>query len=261
MEPYIFINYNENLDISRDIISSYIPGKKVRIDKAIKFVVKDLINLSYENFEYVGETIERISSSLLMEYKFDIVKRNFYSYIMREMMRNVVEHSDSEELLLLIYNNDDEFGIKVIDKGIGIKKSLNSNPNYRVADDKTAIAFAIRPGITRSWKRDPNRDDVWQNSGFGLYMVSNIINKIGGRFELISGNSGLIFRNGFVEYANCKYKGTEVTVVFNKNIKVDTYKTIQEVSKSGSEYLKKSQNVFAQYAEVETASKASTLIK
>ena len=47
MEPYIFINYNENLDISRDIISSYIPGKKVRIDKAIKFVVKDLINLSY----------------------------------------------------------------------------------------------------------------------------------------------------------------------------------------------------------------------
>jgi len=261
MEPYIVIDYNGIKDITESMMSLYIPRGKLYIDKAIKFIVRDLINLSYENFEYVGETIEKISASLLTSYGFDRVKCNFYSYIMREIMRNVVEHSDADELILLIYNSDNEFGIKVIDRGIGIKKSLNRNPNYKVSDDKTALAFAIRAGITGSWKRDPYRDEIWQNSGFGLYMVSNIINKIGGRFELTSGNCGIIFRDGFLEYVNHKVKGTEVSIIFKKNIDIDTNKIVQETSRNGSDSLKKSRNTFAQYAEVETASKASTLLK
>ena len=149
----------------------------------------------------------------------------------------------------------------MIDVGIGIKKSLNTNPNYKVADDKTALAFAVRPGITRSWKRDPLRDDVWQNSGFGLYMVSNIMNNIKGRFEIISGNSGLEYMDGFLNFIDKKIKGTEVTLVFDKSKEFNTIKIINEISATGSKMLKNAGSSFSKYAEVDTASKASTLIK
>ena len=235
-------------------------GYKLSLDKQFKFHVEDLIKESYEHMEYVGETIERKVKEELQHYNFGIKYTNFYAYLIREVMRNVVEHSDAEEFILSFYYNElGEFGFYVIDEGIGIKKSLNRNPNYSVTDNKTALAFAIRPGITRSWKRDPLRDDVWQNSGFGLYMVSNIVNIMGGRFEISSGNSKIIFRSGLKEYQSIKIKGTAVLVTFNTKIKIDTLKIINEVSKAGNEYVKSSFE-FSNYAKIKTASKASTLI-
>lgn len=252
----------EIIENRKSIKSCFNNFSHIYLHDYIIYNVDSLLKESYENMEYVGETIEKKAKVILKKYEFNIKYRNFYAYIMREVMRNVVEHSKSKELILLIYYDEqNEFGFKVIDNGIGIKKSLNSNPNYKVVDDKTALAFAVRPGITRSWKRDPFRDDVWQNSGFGLYMVSNIMNNIKGRFEIISGNSGLEYRDGFLNIIDKKIKGTEVTVVFDKNKEFNTIKIINEISIEGSKMLKSAGSFFAKYAEVDTASKASTLIK
>lgn len=65
--------------------------------------VDDLLNESYKNMEYVGETIERKAKEKLVNFKFEPQYVNFYSYLMREVMRNVIEHSKSQKLILLIY--------------------------------------------------------------------------------------------------------------------------------------------------------------
>lgn len=236
------------------------------LDQKFYFNVKDLEKESYLNYEYVGETIEKKSKDILKKYNFEIKYRNFYSYLMREIIRNVVEHSKSKEFILDIYTNESyELGFRVSDNGIGIKKSLETNPNYMLEDNLSALAFAVRPGITRSYKRDPLRNEEWQNSGFGLYMVSNIINIINGRFEISTGNIKLVYEKNRMEYRHStiikgKRGGTEVLCVFDTNQKINTSEIIKNVSQKGNEYTQGKER-YSEYSTIKTASKASTLIE
>ena len=262
MSTYKFIEFKKSnviSDIPLQLDSSYIPGGKLQLDTLCEFNVEKLLQESYIKYEYVGETIERIAKELLLKYKFELIKRNFYAFIARELTRNVVEHSKAESYYFAIYiGEENELGFKVIDHGIGIKKSLNSSPSYNLNDHITALSFAINPGITKSYKRDPNRDEVWQNSGFGLYMVKSIADSIG-YFTIATGDSLLISKNSIKSYYKYKIKGTEVTVVLNTKIKINTGGMLREISQRGNELAKNSPN-YAKYAEVKTASKASTLL-
>lgn len=241
-------------------------GLYLSLDEKIIFNVKNLEEESYSKLEYVGETIEKKSKEILEKYNFQIKYKNFYAYLMREIMRNVVEHSKAKEFSLYLYSNSEgEFGFRVIDSGIGLKKSLETNPNYLPKDNMTALAFAIRPGITRSFKKDPLRSDEWQNSGFGLYMVSNIVDSIQGRFELGTGSIKLVYKDGQAEYnpnifSKGKRGGTEVLCIFNTRIKMNTSDIIKTISQRGNEYIKSSER-FSEYATIKTASKASVLIE
>lgn len=250
------------LQLNKEIKSSEEPNNILKIQKYSLFLVDELVQESYSNMEYVGETIERKSIELIKKFGFGYATNNFCAYLMREVMRNVIEHSEAKIFLLLIYYNDKEFAFKVIDEGIGIKESLKKNPNYNVVDNKSALAFAIRAGVTRSFKKDPYRDDVWQNSGFGLYMIANIVRKLKGRFEISSGDGKLTIKNGFINHGKDNIDGTEVSVIFDISQKIDTSKLIAETAKEGNENLKNAlSDNFAKYATIKTASKASTLIK
>lgn len=175
-------------------------------------------------------------------------------------MRNVPEHSESKTYNLACYKNKNEFAFKVSDKGITIKESLNRNPRFDIYDDKSAVTFAIKPGVTRSYKRDPYRDDVWQNSGFGLYMVSSLMKKLG-YFELKSGSGRIVVmkdkENDFMSVN--KIIGTEVLIIIDKRIGINIPETLKELSTKGSELAKNSS--FSTYADIKTASQASTLIE
>ncbi|WP_338912783.1 ATP-binding protein [Clostridium perfringens] len=263
---YIQSNLKElERDFSLDSNLEYIRGFQNKelliLDRMYKINIEDLINESIYNLEYVGETIERDSKELLRLYIKDIKLRNFYAYIMREMIRNVCEHSKAKEAYLLIYISEDkqELGFKVIDNGIGLKKSLKENPNYSTIDDnKTAVILAVKPGVSRSYKRDPNRDDVWQNSGFGLYMISSICERYG-NFYLVSGNFGINIKNSntdYLKYPKTRIKGTEVTVSINLSLIKDIPRLLKEISLKGNETAE-ANNLY----KIKTASQASTLIE
>lgn len=229
-----------------------------------KFDVKSLINESNEKMEYVGETLERISKELLVELFSDmnisIKYRRFYAYIMREIMRNIPEHSEAERFTLMMYKNENEIGIYVVDNGITIKKSLDTNPKYNIYDDKSSIMFAIKPGITRSYKKDYLRDEVWQNSGFGLYMVSSLMKSLG-YFEISSGTGRLKIikdKNGFEVQSANKVNGTKILLIIDTRIRINISEMIKDLSNKGSRIAKESN--FAGLCEIKTASQASTLI-
>ncbi|HAT4348547.1 ATP-binding protein [Clostridium perfringens] len=263
---YIQSNLEElERDFALDSNVEYIRGFQNKelliLDRMYKINIEELINESIYNLEYVGETIERDSKDLLRSYIKDIKLRNFYAYIMREMIRNVCEHSKAKEAYLLIYISEDkkELGFKVIDNGIGLKKSLKENPNYNtINDNKTAVILAVKPGVSRSYKRDPNRDDVWQNSGFGLYMISSICERYG-NFYLVSGNFGINIKNSntdYLKYQKTRIKGTEVTVSINLSLIKDIPRLLKEISLKGNETAE-ANNLY----KIKTASQASTLIE
>jgi hypothetical protein len=125
-------------------------------------------------------------------------------YSLREILRNGLEHASSPFVWFagMSWPRRDFVQIAVLDEGRGIKDSLNSNELYHFSDDISAIDAALLPGVTRNANKKLTRTQIekwhearlehpvefYQNSGYGLYMVSEIA-RAAGQFTLASGMS------------------------------------------------------------------------
>lgn len=145
--------------------------------------------------DIIQEDAEKLSAILAQSREgilFDTL-----SYAIREIIRNVVEHSEAEEFLIAaqcwVVAGTAE--IAIADTGIGIAAGLASNGKYNPADDAEALALATQPGVSGAIIAR-HSDDVWANSGYGLYMARGLADgKQGftlasGRAVLTSGDSG-----------------------------------------------------------------------
>jgi hypothetical protein len=152
-----------------------------------------------ENPGYLhGSEIEQRSLELarkLTQRQSDVLVKTL-QYSFTEIIRNVAEHAQSPDYWMCAqyWPSRDEAEIALIDSGRGLRASLRNNPLIReqVVDDRSAVKFALMPGISGAmWQGKPQRDDdIWQNSGFGLYMNYRICAE-GGNFFIASGDTGL----------------------------------------------------------------------
>lgn len=86
-----------------------------------------------------------------------------------------------------------------MDEGVGIKQALSFNPNLKIKNDKDALLLSIEPGIAGKafkykGKMRKQVDIIWQNSGYGLFVTSEICQH-GGDFLIYSGNNAVLIRN------------------------------------------------------------------
>lgn len=114
------------------------------------------------------------------------------AYSIREILRNVVEHSEADEYVFAAqyWPGSGRVELVVADHGIGLARSLQENPELSVSDDEGALRNAILPGISSKAWRKSKRHDEWANSGYGLFMTASL-SAIGGSFSLISGSKML----------------------------------------------------------------------
>lgn len=115
------------------------------------------------------------------------------TYLIREILRNIPEHADSNTAWICgQYWNDNTAEIAILDEGIGIRSSLQKNIKHceYIKTDEEALQWAIKAGISQAFQpsKTNKANDAWSNSGFGLYMVSQICNELDGSFCLASGN-------------------------------------------------------------------------
>lgn len=112
-----------------------------------------------------------------------------YTYSIREILRNVFEHSGSQECYICgqrWYNGRAE--IAIIDEGRGIRSSIEEA--FDVETDLEAINIALRPGASRTNVLEKSKN-IYDNSGFGLYVLSNLASSFGW-FAIGSGSSRVI---------------------------------------------------------------------
>jgi len=120
------------------------------------------------------------------------------AYAILEMMRNVPEHSESDDVWYAAqyWSKRDLVEIAILDEGIGLRRSLRRNPKLTVPDDTTALDLALQPGITGSVSVPSGLavadayGDPWANTGYGLYITSNLCAQ-GGVFQIASGTTVL----------------------------------------------------------------------
>ena len=95
-----------------------------------------------------------------------------------------------------------------------------------ISSDEDALKLSLLPGVSGkafNGKRRLN-NDVWANSGFGLYMTSRICGN-GGSFFIISGDCGILLNNRKRYYIRTNFQGTALRLRLNTN-NIDTLSQI-----------------------------------
>lgn len=139
--------------------------------------------------DIIQEDAERLSAILAQSREgilFDTL-----SYAIREIIRNVVEHSEADEFSIAAqcWLAVGTAEIAIADAGIGIAAGLASKGKYNPADDAEALALATQPGVSGAIIAR-HSDDAWANSGYGLYMAQGLAHGKQG-FTLASGKATL----------------------------------------------------------------------
>lgn len=179
------------------------PGEAIGSNRYIP-ISKICVNKLREDFRQQGQFLE---DGYLIEkeaaHLADVLVGNnkelkiLLTYLLREIMRNTPEHAETQEIWICaqFWPRSDWAEIALLDEGIGIFQSLTKNPHHRkyINDEKSALHWATKAGISQAFapdKKDKGYDD-WSNSGFGLYMASQICKKLGGEFHIASKNNYL----------------------------------------------------------------------
>lgn len=103
-------------------------------------------------------------------------------YCFRELLRNSFEHANVSSCAAMAQRWDNGLAEVVIaDHGIGIHRSLSQV--HPVQSEEEALRLALKPGISSGASRATG--GVWDNTGFGLYVISQLGARYG-TFSMIS---------------------------------------------------------------------------
>lgn len=161
--------------------------------------------------EEIDKRSDRLAQNIFKDEKPEA--QIMVSYCFREVIRNVFEHSHSDDCTFMAqswYNGDVE--IALIDNGIGIYKSLSTK--HKLISVEEILKLAIKPGI--SSKLDNTSQSKWANTGFGLYVASNLGKKFGD-FSLLSSSKLLEISKDSMTITSLDYNGTAIKLKININ--------------------------------------------
>jgi len=168
----------------------------------------ELNRRSGETGKPIGDVIhqecERLAKLLTQSSQMKINRP--LAYCLREVIRNVFEHADADRCVLCAQRTaDGNVELAVIDQGRGIRRSLEER--LTLASDEEALRAAIKAGVSRRPSDDP--DNPWGNSGFGLFVLSELGRELG-VFRVVSGTAGLHIAGGESHVEATSFKGTAI---------------------------------------------------
>ena len=135
------------------------------------------------------------------------------SYCLYEMMDNVHIHSGKPlgTTMTCFDSVRNVMSILIADDGIGIKASLTENEKYRDITEAEALKLCLQDKITDG-----------KGLGFGLYTTSRLVDSIGKKFVLHSGNHKLVRENGVETVAeNGFWQGTLIYLEIGTGEEID----------------------------------------
>jgi hypothetical protein len=200
--------------------TTYIPIRILDADEVRKAAAERMLPVG----EYIDNVVKDLTKILVQDTSVNTY--GVLAYSLREIFRNVVEHSETGQFAFCAqyWPSKHKASLAILDRGIGIKASLSDNPYLNIETDFEAIQQALLPGISgKMYKgKKKNHYDHWQNSGYGLYMTSEICKK-GGSFFIASGHAAMKFEAEVKQTFELFVPGTliEITIDTNQIAKVE----------------------------------------
>jgi hypothetical protein len=192
--------------------STYLPITIFDSDEIIKQAAKNYEEVGY----FIEKQAEGMAEILTRKQSGDLFDTLTYS--IREIIRNVIEHSHSNQFgfCAQYWRSYGKVQLALLDRGIGIKSALSQNPKLKIQDDHEALNLSLMPGISgKAYKgAKPRIKGEWANSGFGLYMTSRLCRE-GGSFFIASGKTGLYLSEKKRRYLDTPFEGTALMLSLN----------------------------------------------
>lgn len=201
---------------------------------------KDFYEKETDRFEELPDLIQRHAERLAHVVAQDNrVMNETLSFSIRELMRNVFEHSESNILYYCAqyWEKSGKVEFSLADFGIGIRKALGTNPNFRFDTDKQAIEWSLLPSVSGKTHL-PRQSTTWFNSGYGLYMTSRLARN-GGNFAIASGNMGIFLSRKTKTNLPTAFPGTILRVNFDVNEIGNVTQRLDEFRREGAEQARK----------------------
>lgn len=206
--------------------STYIPIHIYNTEIIITEAKEQLINPA----ELLEGEAKRISNILTRSDSGNL--NQVLTYCIREIFRNVIEHSQSPQFGFCAQYRPslNIVSFSILDRGIGLQRSLKQNPTLNINSDEEAILAAIQPAISskvyKGQKRKPKGE--WANSGYGLFMTSNICRR-GGGFFIASGDTGYYTSENKERTLATPFIGTALNLAMDTRRIKDLYTMLREI--------------------------------
>ncbi len=202
----------------------------------------ELFEQPMDQYQEIPDLIQRTADRLALVIARDReVNGDMYdvlSYSVREVMRNVFEHSGATKLYYCAQywprSNKVEFA--VADFGMGIRRGLGTNPNFRFPTDKQAIEYSLLPSVSGKTHL-PRTSNTWFNSGYGLYMTNRLARN-GGNFVLASGTTAIHLSRKTKTNYQTSFPGTALRFNMDVNEIGSVQKRLTEFRADGAEIAK-----------------------
>lgn len=192
---------------------SYIPLTKIDIVELMRTAFEEGRFLDQGDIiEIEAKRLSRVLSQGQPEFQ------KLLQYLLREAIRNIPEHADTNEVWLCgqYWHNRDEAEIAILDEGIGIYNSLSRNRIHReyITTNDDALRWALKPGVSTSFNPaiGQKNTDTWANSGYGLYMISEICKATDGWLTFVSGNDCMRVYPNTASIYKAHYNGTALGI-------------------------------------------------
>lgn len=167
----------------------------------------------------LGDVLEQKAEKLARELigngaekSAEVIK--LFTYLIREMLRNTPEHAGCDEIWFGARLEPAEGAVEImtLDEGCGVQASLSHNPAHRwyITNGQKALAWAMKAGISKSFQPAAGQrsQNPWANSGFGLFMISEISRLLQGSFTLLSEEDYVHVDAGGTRFGKACFHGT-----------------------------------------------------
>ncbi len=172
------------------------------------------------------------------------------TFLIREILRNTPEHANINTMWVCgqYWKSYELAEIAIVDEGIGIYESITKNAAHKeyIKDNATALQWALKAGISEAFRpssKQRSRDE-WANSGFGLYMVSEICRHLNGSFCIISYGNYMLIDNHGIKAGETSFKGTAIRIRVPSKKIASAQNIISEIASRGETEARTIRNAF-----------------
>lgn len=192
-------------------------------------------------------------SAVIHQRKGNMLRPDMLSYCIREAIRNAFEHAETDKCFIMAQRwSGGTTEIAIADKGVGLLHTLRQAHN--VTNAEQALSLALKPGISQNI--EPYNNDPWQNSGFGLYVLSELGARLG-NFAIASDNLILLKNEGREVLKPLPIRGTAIKLQINPS-KIYFPALLEQIVTQGE---KEAQNIPGARHSASKSSKAATPLR
>ena len=198
----------QRMDMFR-AIGADVPEKFQRQDETGRFVpVREV-----DDSAGVPQAAEDIVQTLRIG---DVDAARTLRHCIGEIVDNVFVHARSGVHAVICaqhFPNACRSQVAIVDTGIGLRQSFVESPAFSgiSLDDRQALELALMPYVTSKPQTMVPYENSYGRLGVGLFIVSEVLDRVGGRLLLISGRSAVDRRKSRKYWRSVKaWKGTIV---------------------------------------------------